>query len=134
MLEGAMHQFVDLWCNHGASITTTRVGLAYDVCGAFVLTLSAAFLSKRKVADAQLFWRAKANTRTLYQTQYDSIVGMALLLIGFCLQFVGTVQRAPKGIGQYFAFALCLGLLAYFLMRRRYVRLRMERLAAKEET
>ena len=134
MLEGVLHRLADVCSSYCALLTTTRVGLAYDICGAVVLTFSAAFLRRKRVDEAQRIWRAEAKTRDLYQGQFDSLVGVGLLLLGFCLQLVGTIQRAPKTIGLYFAIALVGIGLIFILMRPCFIRMRMKQLASEKET
>lgn len=81
-----------------------RIGLIYDIVGAFLVVYSQLIIGARDIKEADLFWRDKINRRNLKLAKYDSIFGFSILLIGFLLQLLGSDQFIAK---QFY----CLGIL-----------------------
>ena len=81
-----------------------RIGLIYDIIGAFLIVYSQLRIGSRDIREADLFWSDKINERNLKLAKNDSIFGFSLILIGFLLQLLGSDQFIAN---QFY----CLGIL-----------------------
>jgi len=81
-----------------------RIGLIYDIIGAFLVVYSQVRIGSRDIKEADLVWRDEINRRNLKLAKHDSISGFSLLLIGFLLQLLGSDQFIAN---QFY----CLGIL-----------------------
>jgi hypothetical protein len=74
-------------------LTLPRLGLLFDIAGAFILVVSYVAAGRAAFLDATTFYREKAEIRKIISAKCDSAVGLALIVAGFLGQLIGSDTR-----------------------------------------
>src|SRR3989344_5390839 len=97
------------------------VGLLYDGVG--VIALGFAFFLKSVRAmmiESGTYWGGNnALLESLIQQRTDGVVGTSLLVVGFFLQFLGSLGVHCESVGKVLVVALALVAFAYILFLRK---------------
>ena len=97
------------------------VGLLYDGVG--VIALGFAFFLKSVKAmmvESGTYWGGNnALLESLIQQRTDGVVGTSLLVVGFFLQFLGSLGVRCESVGKALVVVLALVTLAYVLFLRK---------------
>lgn len=100
--------------------TLTAVGLAYDGFG--VVILGFAFFSKSMesmMTESGTYWGGNnVLLKSLIQSKVDGVTGTTLLVVGFILQWFGSINVGSEVVGQYLLGFLIATLLIYIIYLR----------------
>ena len=102
-------------------LTLPRVGLLYDIVGAFILAWEALYRPPEIIRhESSIFWRAGLTARTEIKTTIDTQVGFSFLALGFIFQLsAGTSLELLHWLAALLLLLL-LGFLALYFLRLRY--------------
>lgn len=106
-------------------LTLPRIGLLFDITGALILVYSHLTSGRSAFAEADLFWGANVKMKAIATAKVDSVVGVALICVGFLGQLLGSDTSmanafASSSVAVPAALALLVVLsLAYLVFRAR---------------
>lgn len=80
--------------------TLARVGLLYDIAGAFIFVVGYIAAGRVAYLEANLFYRDEPETKKIIAAKWDSWVGLALLVLGFVGQLIGSDTRLSAWFDQ----------------------------------
>lgn len=102
-------------------LTLTAVGLAYDGIG--VTILGFAFFSKSiksMMVESGTYWGGNnALLESLVHARTDGVTGTTLLVVGFILQWLGSIGVACESAGKVLLIILFVSIILYIIYLRK---------------